>query len=68
MGREDRQTTTYWLDGNVQVLCGCFRGNLEEFESKVKEVHGDNEHGKNYARYISIVRTIMSMEVHNETV
>lgn len=62
MGREIRQTTTYWIGDNIQVVCGCFRGNLDDFEAKVKEVHGDNEHGKNYMQYINIVRTIMDME------
>ena len=62
MGSRNSQTTTYWASDFVQVVCGCFHGNLEEFEAKVKEVHGDNEHGVAYANYIKIVRTIMSME------
>ena len=62
MGRDKRQTTVYWVKDNVQVICGCFKGNLQEFKSKVKEVHGDNEHGKDYQNYIKIVETIMEME------
>jgi hypothetical protein len=51
----------------VQVVCGCFLGNLVEFENAVAEKHGDNEHGRKYRRYINIVRKIMEMEADNAT-
>lgn len=56
--RRDR-TTIYWLDGDVQVICGCFRGNLDEFEDRVRDVHGDNKHGRAYMTEISKVRALM---------
>jgi hypothetical protein len=62
MGSRHAQTTTYWTSESVQVVCGCFRGNLDEFESKVNKTHGDNEHGLAYRNYIKIVRMIMANE------
>jgi len=40
-------------------VCGCFSRTLEEFEKRVKEVHGNNKYGKQYQKYIAIVRKIM---------
>ena len=62
MGSRNSQTTTYWIKDNIQVICGCFRGNLIEFENKVNETHKGNEYHKQYMNYISIVKTIMEME------
>jgi hypothetical protein len=39
-------------------VCGCFRGNIEEFECAVKENHGDNDHAKKYERFICFVREV----------
>jgi len=61
MGSRDSQTTTYWTDKEIQVVCGCFKGNLDEFENKVKEVH-TGKHLNDYSKYIHIVRSIMEME------
>ncbi len=62
MGSRNAQTTVYWVKSDIQVVCGCFRGNLEEFENKVNETHGNNEYGQEYNNYIDIVKTIMKME------
>ena len=59
IGSRNQNTTIYWLDGNVQVVCGCFRGDLDKFEAKVMEVHGDNEHGRAYMAEIAKVRALM---------
>ena len=37
-----KDITTFNADKNI-VWCGCYKGTLEEFESKVKETHKDNE-------------------------
>ena len=44
------ETTTFFRtkNGEIFVSCGCFLGNLEAFENKVKETHGDNNHAKIY--------------------
>ena len=63
MGRRGSQTTTYWLDDKNRVVCGCFTGTIEEFKIKVVKTHNDNNHAKDYQKYIAIVEKIMEMEV-----
>ena len=37
----------YWTSlDDVQIICGCWRGNIGEFEKRVKKVHADTEHLK----------------------
>ena len=62
IGSRSAQTTTYWLGETVQVVCGCFRGDLAAFESAVEKKHNGTDHGKQYRQYIEIVKTIMKME------
>lgn len=63
MGSRCDQTTTYWIEGKTQVVCGCFIGTIEEFKKRVEVVHGDNVHGKAYKKYIAIVEMIIKEEV-----
>ena len=44
------RTTTMFRakNGDILVKCGCFQGNLEEFEAKVKETHGSCKYAKEY--------------------
>ena len=44
-------------DGHIHVLCGCFSGNLDEFENKVKEEHGNSKYAKEYLGFIEVVKT-----------
>ena len=43
LGSRNSQTTYYWDDKREQIICGCFKGTLEEFEEQVKITHGDND-------------------------
>ena len=63
IGSRRSQTTTYWLLGNIQVVCGCFRGNLSSFKEAIASKHKGNQHEQEYLQYIKIVETIISMEV-----
>ena len=44
-------------DGHIHVLCGCFDGNLDEFENKVKKEHGNSKYAKEYLGFIEVVKT-----------
>lgn len=44
-------------DGHIRVLCGCFSGNLDEFENKVKKKHGNSKYAKEYLGFIEVVKT-----------
>jgi hypothetical protein len=56
LGSRNSQTTYYWDDKREQIICGCFKGTLEEFEEKVKITHGDNDFAKGYFKWIELVR------------
>jgi hypothetical protein len=46
----------------VQVVCGCFKGNLDEFVSKVKQTHKGNEHEKAYMNEVKIVKYLLKQD------
>lgn len=49
LGSCNRNTTFFKTkDGGVSVVCGCFNGNLAEFEAKVKKTHKDTKYAKEY--------------------
>jgi len=60
IGSRDSQTTYYWTDETEQIICGCFKGTMEEFEDAIKETHGDNEHGKSYMNWIKRVKNYIA--------
>jgi hypothetical protein len=62
MGSRKSQTTTYWIGNNIQVVCGCFRGNLDEFEKRVKTIHTGTAYESQYMLYIKTLRVIFELE------
>lgn len=48
--------TSYMTDSGVKIQAGCFFGDLEKFESAVKETHGNSIHGKEYASAIAMIK------------
>jgi hypothetical protein len=63
IGLRHSETAIYFLDKNIQVVCGCFKGTLEEFKEKIKEkikeTHNDNEYAKQYFKWIESVENYM---------
>lgn len=55
-------TVIYRTQTDIQVVCGCFLGTLEEFADKVKERHGDNQYGKEYAAVIELEKVHFGLE------
>jgi hypothetical protein len=56
LGSRNSQTTFYWNKEKEQIVCGCFKGTLQEFESKVKETHNDNKYAQGYFKWIDAVK------------
>jgi hypothetical protein len=53
-----KRITTYCFDDDM-IWCGCFRGTLKEFESRVKKTHKDNEqYLKEYLGFIKYVKSL----------
>ena len=63
IGSRNAQTTAYWTKDKNQVVCGCWKGTIEEFKIRVQTIYGDSEYGKQYQQYIKIVEMVMEMEV-----
>lgn len=58
-GSESRTTYFFLLDdGSVSVRCGCFAGTLEEWETEVKDTHGDSAFAKSYLLAGQAVRAL----------
>ena len=48
----------------MQIVCGCFRGDLEEFEKAVLKTHANNEEYKiQYLKEIEKVKVLFELEV-----
>ena len=56
-GSHNRSTTMFRAkSGNICVSCGCFSGTLEEFESKVKETHGNSKFAREYLALVEAAK------------
>jgi hypothetical protein len=50
----------YWTSkDDVQVVCGCFEGTLEEFEERVREVHS-GKHLNDYLKEIEKMKYLIN--------
>jgi len=56
IGSRNGTTTFFKSKLGVEVSCGCFLGTVEQFEKKVEETHGDNEHGQAYRLSVEIAK------------
>lgn len=61
IGSRNSQTSIYWTNkDNVQIICGCWRGDIEAFEARVREVHKDNEYAIDYLKQIEIFKMLVN--------
>ena len=57
LGSCNRNTTFFKCrDGYICVSCGCFNGNLTEFENQVRETHGNTKYAKEYLACVTVVK------------
>lgn len=67
IGSRNDKSTFYYGDTengmSLQVVCGCFRGNLEEFEQSVLKTDANNEEYKTqYLKEIEKVKVLFELE------
>jgi hypothetical protein len=63
LGSRNRYTTFFKCkDEHIHVECGCFSGNIDEFEAKVRETHGDNKYAKEYLACVQVVKIHFEIE------
>ncbi len=61
IGSRNSTTQVYWIDDNIQVICGCFRGDLNYFENQVKQIHANSQkHLEDYLNFIAKVRNYIN--------
>ena len=61
VGSRSSQTTIYWTNkDDTQIVCGCWKGNLLEFEKQVKEVHANTEYLQPYLKQIEIMKMLVN--------
>lgn len=54
-GSCNRHTHAYMTkEKKVEIICGCFRGSIEEFEKKVEETHSGTVYEKQYKSIINV--------------
>ena len=56
IGSRDGYTTIFHTDKGTYVQCGCFKGSIEEFETKVKQTHNGNKHERDYLALIEFAK------------
>lgn len=59
IGSRGGQTTIYWNGCNVQVVCGCFRGDIKSFREKISLIHGGKKHESDYLKFCDAVESYM---------
>ena len=53
-----RQDITYAVksDNGIMIKCGCFWGDLEQWQAQCRATHGDNSHAAAYAAAADFIR------------
>lgn len=61
IGSRKSTTQVYWIEDNIQVVCGCFIGDLNDFENKVKQTHINSpKYLEDYLNFINKVRNYIN--------
>lgn len=56
-GSGNRHTHAYKIIyGGIEITCGCFTGDIDEFERQVRETHGDNEFARQYQAIVNLIK------------
>ena len=56
LGSRNDYITFFHTDKGIFVRCGCFNGTIDEFVIKVKGIHGESKHAKNYLAIAEFVK------------
>lgn len=56
IGSRNGYTAIFNTDKGIFVQCGCYKGSLDEFVSKVKETHQGNKHERDYLALVEFAK------------
>ena len=58
-GSQGRTTYFFYMaDTSVCVRCGCFAGTIDEWESRVRNTHGNNKLSRDYLNLGKFIRSV----------
>jgi hypothetical protein len=61
VGSRQAQTTIYWTTKeDVQIKCGCWKGDITQFEDRVKKVHANTSHLQPYLKQIELFKLLVN--------
>ena len=60
--RNDVTTFFRTKDKEIFVKCGCFKGNIDDFEKQVQRVHCNDKHGRVYALAIAMAKEQIELD------
>ena len=55
VGSRSDYLIAYLTDAGIYITAGCFHGTRDEFAARVRETHGENEHGNEYAAALAMI-------------
>ncbi|MDR0385503.1 MAG: hypothetical protein LBH60_05450 [Prevotellaceae bacterium] len=55
-GSRNDTTTEYRTNNEIDIVCGCFRGNLEKFIERIKTTHGNSYIAKEYLAICEVIK------------
>ena len=58
IGSRQAVLTVLFNQPGVRIVAGCWIGTLDEFEARVKEVHGGATHAQEYGAAIAFIRAL----------
>jgi hypothetical protein len=59
VGSRNAQTTMYFDNDRTEIFCGCWKGTLQEFETRVNLVYPfGNKYGDDYRKNILFMKEI----------
>ena len=61
IGRDRRTVYAFQTDAGAYVRAGCFWDTMERFKEQVAETHGANEHGREYAAFVTLAEAHFAM-------
>ena len=56
IGSRKSHTACYKTDKGIFIQCGCFKGSLDEFVTKVKATHQGNTHERDYLAMVEFIK------------
>ena len=60
IGSRNSQSTFYWTKDKEQMICGSFKGTLNEFQERVIQTHKENIYAIEYLNWIEKIKNYRS--------